>query len=243
MNTVDLTAALRAAPVLRELPDVELGALARLSRVKSLGAREPLWRAGELASHVGVVVAGRLKLVRHRRRSEVIVEVLGPSDLAGSAAFSLRRCHLFDVVCLRRAAVLLVPGPPLRAMVDRSARASAALAAELGAQVLRLTARLESVAARSVEQRLAWVMLSLMARFGERIGGGEVLVPVQLRREELASLAATTLESASRRLSQWRRAGILQPQPAGFLVRDVAALHRIAAGEPELEPDPAGAAH
>jgi hypothetical protein len=50
---------------------------------------------------------------------------------------------------------------------------------------------------------------------------------VRLRREDLASLAATTVESASRQISAWKRAGVLVPQPFGFLIRDVPRLRAL----------------
>ncbi len=229
--TADVVRALEAAPVLRELCDHDLAALAASAKLCRLGARDHLWRAGEPARHLGVVVSGRLKVVRHAVPRDLITEVIGAGDLAGEVALALHRSYCFDVVCLRRAAVVLVPAAQVCAALDRTPRAARALAAELANDVLRLTRRLESLHARTVEQRLARVLLSLMERFGERLDGSGVLVPVRLRRDELASLAATTLESTSRRLSQWQRAAIVQPQPAGFLVRDEPALRRLVDGE------------
>ena len=46
----------------------------------------------------------------------------------------------------------------------------------------------------------------------------------------ILALSATTIESASRCISSWKRRGLLTPQPAGYLLHDVAALKTIAAG-------------
>jgi hypothetical protein len=52
-------------------------------------------------------------------------------------------------------------------------------------------------------------------------------MPVRLRREDLAALGATTLESASRQISAWTEAGLVVSQPAGLLIRDLNALRAL----------------
>jgi len=221
---------LASAPIFRELAPVDLAPLAAAASVRQLGRREQLWRAGAPARDLAVIVSGRLKVCRQSEAREVVVEVIGAGDVAGDVALSLHQRYAFDVVCLRRATVVLVPVERVAAAIDVSRPAARALSAELAATVVRLSRRIEAVSAGTVEQRLARVLIGLVERFGERLDGNGVLIPVSLRRRELASLAATTLESASRRLSRWKGAAIVQPQPAGFLVRDERALRRLVGG-------------
>lgn len=226
MTGAEIIAALERAPVLSALDRADLEALAPATRARQLGANEVLWGRGQSAEYLGIVLMGRLKVTRQQKRRELIVELLGPGDLVGDVALSLKATYQFHVVCLRRARVLLVPTRVLRSLLERRPKASVALAFELAKQVLRLTRQVEALTAGDVEQRLARVMIGLVDRFGEPFPGG-VLVPVRLRREDLASLAATTLESTSRRLSEWKRAGIVSPQPSGYLIRDVARLRGV----------------
>ena len=98
---------------------------------------------------------------------------------------------------------------------------------DLAVQVRRLLRMVDSLSAGSVERRLASVMVDLAERAGEPFPGG-ILIPLRLRRSDLASLAATTLESASRKISVWRRAGLVILEPIGYLIRDLDALRRLA---------------
>lgn len=225
-KTADVAAALAQAPVLGALAPEEHDELLKASRVIELGAQQQLWGHGRRAEFLGLVLAGRLKVTREQARRELIIDVAGPGDLLGEVSLSLRGAYQFNVICLRRARVLLVPSRELRALLERRPTAAVGLAINLAQQVLRLTRRLEALGAGDVEHRLARVMLGLVDRFGADFPGG-TLVPVKLRRRDLASLAATTVESASRRLSTWKRLGIVTPQPLGYLVRDVAALRRM----------------
>lgn len=228
----DLVEAFRRAPVLSLLPLPVLTALAAATPVVQLKARDVLWREGDRATALGLVLHGRLAVERARRRP-VLVDIVGAGQFVGEVGFTLGARYQFDVRCLRTARVAKVPGRQLRAALTQSAEASASLAIALAQQVLRLSRRVETLSSGSVGQRLARVLLGLAERFGTPFPGG-VLLPVRLRREDLAALGGTTLESASRQVSAWAREGVLVPQPVGFLLKDLERLRR-------LGDEPAGA--
>lgn len=218
-------AVLRKAPLFSSFGDSELELVSRAAKCVELKRRDSLWRHGDAADSMGVLVSGRLVMGRMHQGRDVIVEVVAPGELVGEVGLTHAQHH-FDVYCLRKARVLLIPNRVVSRLLELHPRACAALALDLATLVMRLTRRLEALNAGNVEQRLARVVVSLIDRFGEPFPGG-VLVPLKLRREDLASLAATTVESTSRRLSAWKAQGVLITQPAGFLVRDQATLRRL----------------
>lgn len=221
----ELETALARAPLLALLPKEARHRLATQTRIVSLKQGELLWREGDAAGTVGLVLHGSLAVERARRRA-VLVDVVGEGQFVGEVGFALGARYQFDVRSLRLARVALIPSSQLRTALTRSVEASSSLAVDLAQQVLRLSRRVEALSSGSVGQRLARVLTSLAERFGEPFPGG-TLLPVRLRREDLAAMAATTLESASRQISAWSRAGVLVPQPAGFLIKDLEALHRL----------------
>lgn len=221
----ELLDAFRVAPVFSGLPPSVWAALARRTRIVELRAQDVLWRQGQRATSIGLVLMGRVAVERAQGR-KVLVDVVGTNGLVGEVSFSLGAAYQFDVRCLRRARVALVPAAQLRMQLHKDPETAVALACELAREVLRLTRRLESMSAGSVEQRLARVLVSLTERFGTPFPGG-TLMPARLRREDLAALAATTVESASRQISRWKAQGVLIPQPFGFLVKDLARLTEI----------------
>lgn len=225
----DETLLLRA-PLFAALSPGARADLIAAAHVLVLGPGDPLWRQGSPADSVAMILAGRCKLLRTQAGREVIVDVAVPGDVLGTVGFTLGRGYSSTIVCLRRARVALFPGALLRALLKKESGAVAALAADLAADVTRLMNMVESLSAGSVERRLASAFVALCARAGEPFPGG-ILIPLRLRRADLASLAATTLESASRAISRWKRSGLLTPEPAGYLVRDLSALQALASGE------------
>jgi CRP-like cAMP-binding protein len=221
---------LEAAPLFAALSPRSRQDLADAGRILALGPGQPLWRQGQPAAMVGLVIAGRCKLVRETPAREVIVDVALPGDLLGAIGFATESDYSTTVVCLRRARVLLVPASLLRAVLVKESHAVAALAAGLARDVSRLMRMIQNLSAGSVQRRLASVLLDLATRSGEPFPGG-VTIPVRLQRKELAALAATTLESASRTISAWRRRGLIALSADGYQIPDLEALKAVAAGE------------
>jgi CRP/FNR family transcriptional regulator len=224
---LDIARHLAGAPLFSSLSAGARAELTLRSRVVSLVAQQRLWTAGDEATHVGLVLSGRLKLVQHVADREVIIDVALPGEILGEVAFALGSAYQSTVWCLRRARVLLVPADSLRQVLEREGNTMAALATSLAAQVQRLMRLIQDLSAGNVERRLARVLVGLAERAGEPFPGG-VYVPLRLRRADLASLAATTKESVSRKVGAWTRSGWLVAQPVGYLIRDLQALRRVA---------------
>ncbi len=126
-----------------------------------------------------------------------------------------------------------MPATEVRRVLEAEPKALSALALNLATQVSRLLARLDVLEGSSVDRRLSRTLLSLAEQFGEPFPGG-TLIPVRLRRVDLASLAATTLETASRKMSEWERRGYLVTQPAGLLIRRPDALRELSGLQEDL---------
>ncbi len=227
MSASQIQAALVSAPIFGALRDEQRQELANASMVRTLAAGESLWRRGEVALHLGLVMKGRLKIQRADSAREVLLDLGLPGAVLGEVAFTLGASYQSDAIALRKSEVLLVPARALRKLLEKDPQVAIALALDLAGQVLRLQRVAQDLSAGSVERRLTRVLLRLVETVGEPFPGG-TLVPLRLRRTDLAALAATTLESASRQMSRWQKSGWVVAQPIGYLVKDLAALRKFA---------------
>lgn len=218
--------------LLSSRPFFSVMSLAHRQRLAGCGRREvfapraTVWHAGENAENLAVVVKGRLKLCENTGRGEVIFDIQTPGDVVGELALSSDGLYKTDLVTLRKTELLLLPMAAVRDILLSDTKATAALAMDIGSQLIRSYRRLHDLAAGSVQSRLARVVLRLAERAGEPFPDG-ILVPVKLRRRELAAMAATSLESVSRTLNRWHRDRLLALQPVGFVIRDYARLEKL----------------
>lgn len=232
--------ALRRSALFAGLPPSHLEGLLDHAEVAVLARGQRLWSAGERPDRLGVVLSGQVKSVRRLAGRETILDIALQGDVLGDVAFALGEPVSTSAVCLVKARVLLLHGERVRESFQRSPQALGSALLSVARRAERLQRQVELLSAGSVTQRLAATLVGLAARAGEPFPGG-VLVPLRLRRTDLAALAATRPESVSRHVAAWQRRGLLLLQPAGYLLKDLGALQRLADGEPAPEEAAGGA--
>ena len=169
-----------------------------------------LVRQGETGAGPWLVESGilRASLVTPDGR-ELVVDLLGPGDVAGEPPGTLAGCTLLTLrpARLRPAAV----GELTAALAERARRAS----------ILACDVAWLDVATR-IERRLQ----DLAARFGRPVPGG-TSIPITLRQEDLAALAGTSRETANRALRRLIARGRVQVERRGrYVVRSPLRLLR-----------------
>jgi len=87
-----------------------------------------------------------------------------------------------------------------------------------------LEARFCEISTRKVAQRLALELARLLPHVGKEVGG---VIEINLSREELAQMTATTLFTVSRQLSLWEQQGIVSLRRLGVVVRNPLSLMAI----------------
>jgi len=140
---------------------------------------------------------------------ELVVDLLGPGDVAGEPPGTIAGCTLVTLrpARLRAAAV----GELTAALAERARRAS----------ILACDVAWLDVGTR-IERRLQ----DLAARFGRPVPGGTA-IPITLRQEDLAALAGTSRETANRALRRLIEGGRIQMERRGrYVVRSPLRLLR-----------------
>jgi CRP-like cAMP-binding protein len=122
---------------------------------------------------------------------------------------------------------LLLPRAELFALLERQPSVVRGFLSGMARRIVELTQRIPEVAGGRVETRFALLFLKLAER-GGRPEGPEVVVPLHLTRQDLADLTGTTIETAIRVMSRWRKSGLVLTEREGFRVRDRETLERLA---------------
>lgn len=221
---------LRQMPFFVDLSDGQVAQINASFREQGFVAGETIYAAGGPATHLYVVAAGKVKLLRHTLAGQdVLLDILGQGEFFGSmsvlgddtypdtARAQTACCALgIDAEAFQ---VILRQYPPvaLRALDIVTLRLAAAQ------EVIR------QLSAQPVESRLAATLLKLAARLGEA-HDGEILIQMPLTRQDLADMVGATLETTSRIISQFRKAGLLDSGRQWIAIKDRAGLEEIAQG-------------
>jgi CRP-like cAMP-binding protein len=226
---------LRASRLFGSLDAGLIADFARVAVSRAFVRGAPIWRAGDPADFFTVITRGLVEIVRQgESESGAIIAIFGPRESIGDVAALRRGPYPAGALALtQQVEILMVPAASVIEAMHSHAAVAAAVNASLVEHTRALQEKIRIMTAGAVPRRLATLVLHLADRFGDEVDDGSVLVPVALSRSELARIVGATVETIIRALSRWRKRGLLQTTPQGFLVRDVEALRVIAAGTEE----------
>lgn len=229
---MDIHKALQGSRPFAKAPDDALARLAQLATVRHVRHDEPLWRAGEPASHYSVIYSGLVKLVRALPNGrEAIIGLAGPRESIGDVAVMQGiPFPASAIVCSDSATVIRIPRDTLLGEMNRSAGLATAINFAIADRVQTLHAKVRILSAGGVEARLAALLLDLGERFGDEFDDGTTRIPIALSRQDLANLVSTTFETTIRVMSRWQKAGWLETTSEGFVLRNIDGLHETAQG-------------
>ena len=71
---------------------------------------------------------------------------------------------------------------------------------------------LKSIASGRVEERIARVLLELAKSVGEEKEGGKISIEIPITRQDIAEMTGTTVETAIRIMSKWKKEGIIHTE-------------------------------
>lgn len=170
-----------------------------------------IYRQGDLADGFYVVLAGSVKIVAPG--SDRVLAVCGPDDVFGaetSTPGTQPRQHRSEAISVSsRTQVACVSDAQFREAARQDPELACVFANVLAQRVQVLEEEAER-ARLPAQARLARTLLSLAERFGTEHLPGLIDLELDLRQDDIASLAGAKRVSATRALSAWRELGLVR---------------------------------
>lgn len=203
----------------------EIAAQCRWSRCSR---NEYVTRRGDTGCEVYFVIAGGLRITAAAGRGRrIIFHDVAAGDVFGEHSAIDGRERLADVRALRESLIASMPGEAFRSIVASHGSVRERLLARLARSVRELTDRLLELGAQPVQRRIRVELLRL-ARVAGVDANRSRLDPAPTH-SEVASRVGTAREQVTRELSRLARQGVLERAGRALVLRDVAALERLAA--------------
>jgi CRP-like cAMP-binding protein len=223
-GTEDISALLRRVPVFDELADEDLRRVADVAIPRSFGGGEVVFREGDDSDTCYVVRAGHARAIReHQDGRQITLATFGPGDIFGELAMFDDERRSATVEAVDDLGVLGIPGVDMRALLSRHPDIAVKLVISLGRRLRAANERLARQSFQTVQSRVAAVLGQLVEQaHAEGAPEGDVLVTTT--QAELAQLAGSSRESASRFLAVLERAGVISQGRGRLTVHDPAAL-------------------
>lgn len=220
---------LQQVPFFRPLPAGAIEEINALFRERGYTPAEPIYFAGDPASHLYVVAVGKVKLLRHTLSGQdVLLDMLTPGEFFGSLSVLGDEAYPDTAQAQTACCVLAVAAEDFQAILRRFPPVTLAVLESVSQRLQAAHEMVRQLSAHSVERRIAAALLKLAEKLGEP-GPEGLLIQTPLSRQDLAEMTGTTTETASRVMSQLQKAGLIRSGRQWVAVADRAGLAALAA--------------
>lgn len=216
---------LRATPLFSGLTDDELAQVAEVAGIERFDPAQVIFREGESSTSAYVIHSGHAVALReHGEGREITLARFGPGDIFGELAVLDDQRRSATIQALDELETIAILGPDMRRLLEHPGIAIKLVAA-LARKLRETNERVAGLSFQTVQSRVAKV-LSQLVQAARAEGGGDHDVLITSTQAELARLAGSSRESASRFLAVLERAGIITQGRGRLTVHDPAALER-----------------
>ena len=218
---------LRKVSIFEGLTDAQLAEIQEISSTEEFKKGQYLFRQGDVAQYLFVILRGRIKLVKHAPTgATTIIEIYSVGDELSAAALIEDGPYPASARALTDGIVLKLPKAHFKRLLKEWPQVSFNVMRELGAKYKDVVENLSSLAVYKVEGRLCRVIASLARRYGIYGDCRGVILDISLTRQDLADITGTTLETTIRTLNKLRAAGLINWEGKRFFIPDINALEK-----------------
>ncbi len=222
----DTVALLRRVPVFSTLAEDDLGRVADVAVPRRFAAAEVVFREGDESNTCYIVRSGKARAIRaHTDGRSITLANFGPGDIFGELAMFDNERRSATVETLAVTEVIAILGGDMRRLMREHPEIAVKLIAALAQRLRDTNERLARQSFQTVQSRVAAVLAQMVAA-ARTDGAPEGDVLITSTQADLAQMAGSSRESASRFLAVLERAGIITQGRGKLVVHDAEALDR-----------------
>ncbi len=187
------------------ISDRDMQTLGQICPPRPYTRGDRVYRRGDPAGNLHILLEGHVKLAQpswlgHER----VLAVCGPDDFFGENFLTGAETCVADAICLsERTVVCPVSREQFLEVATRLPNVVLTFAMVLAKKNAELEEKLH-VMTQPVQIRLARVMAELAVRLGDEVGDGVYHLKLDLKHDEIASMANASRVSATQAISRWR---------------------------------------
>jgi CRP/FNR family transcriptional regulator, cyclic AMP receptor protein len=223
-DTSDRIALLRHVRLFAGLSGEDLEAIAEVSVSRRYQAGEVVFREGDGGDTCYIVRSGLARAVRqHSDGRSITLSHFGPGDIFGELAMFDEEPRSATVDVIDALEAVAIPGRDMQRLMREYPEIAVKLNTALAQRLRATNERLARQSFQTVQSRVAAVLAQMVATARSGSEGGSDVV-IALTQADLAKLAGSSRESASRFLATLERSGVITQGRGRLTVHDPDAL-------------------
>jgi CRP/FNR family transcriptional regulator, cyclic AMP receptor protein len=223
-TTEEMIALLHQVPVFSALLSEDLSAVAEVIVPRTFGPGELVFREGDTGDTCYLVRCGHFRAVReHSDGRTITLATFGPGDIFGELAMFDAERRSATVEALEDTEAAAILGSDMRRLLRAHPDIAVKLLGAVSRRLRETNERLTRQSFQTVQSRVASVLAELVAAARSE-GAAESDVLITATQVDLAQLAGSSRESASRFLAVLERAGVITQGRGKLTVHDPGRL-------------------
>ena len=219
---------LMALPVFAGLSERDWEKVSDLFSERQYQKDDYIFLEGEAPEALFIIRTGKVKVLRHSTDGkDVVLRVCGPGQMLGTVAVFDGGGYPGTAQVIETCSVLIIARNDCLTLVNRYPIFALTVITDLGTRLRSSAEQIRSLAVERVEQRIARVLLKLAETAGSDAAEGRV-IEMPLTRQDVADMTGTTVETAIRVMSKFRRNELIRTRRGKVVLVSVAALQEIA---------------
>jgi len=219
---------LQEMPILSSLSQRDWEKVKHLFIEKHFGKDDYIFFEGDPSSWLGVVLEGRVKMIKHAENGkDVVLDLIAPGEMLGEIAAFNGEPYLATAQAMEPTVVASIHQDDYVRLLKQYPALALRAIEELGRRLREAQETIKSMAVERVERRIARILLKLAATTGSSNEDG-IVIELPLTRQDIAEMAGTTVETAIRTLSKFRKKGLIQTKQGRVIMLKPHQLVRIA---------------
>ncbi len=230
-GSAEVVELLARVPVFSTLESGDLERIAQLAVPRSFESGQAVFREGDRSDTCYVVHEGRARAVREHGGRTLTLATFGRGDIFGELALFEDEHRSATVETLGPMSAVAVLGPDMRRLMAEHPQIAMRLLVALGRRLRETNERLARRSFQTVQSRVASALSEMVAQAQAQAqiqspsapaGGHDV--QISATQADLAKIAGSSRESASRFLAVLERAGVISQGRGRLVVHDPEAL-------------------
>jgi CRP-like cAMP-binding protein len=223
-RSADVVELLGRVPAFSTLEQADLERIAQVAVPREFEPGQAVFREGDASDTCYIVREGHARAIRtHGDGRTITLATFGPGDIFGELAMFEDELRSATVQAIETTSVVGVLGPDMRRLMGEHPEIATRMVVALGRRLREMNERLSRQSFQTVQSRVA-VVLSELVDQEIADGKGPTDVLVTATQADLAQLAGSSRESASRFLAVLERAGVISQGRGRLIVHDRQAL-------------------
>lgn len=184
--------------------------LSECSVMKEVKRDEPVYLPHDLSSRIYFLKEGNVKIVSYSEEGrELIHGILKAGEIFGELALAGENRRENYAMVTEDSLICQVSVSEFERILKNNPMLNLEVTKLIGFRLKRIRTRLERMWFKSAKDRIWFLLQELADDHGETIEGG-IEIPLRLKHHEIASLAATTRQTATSILNEMEKAGEIE---------------------------------